>query len=168
MDRAADPAAVRPAAAARGPWWRPARTSPATLVAGTVLALLVVGAVLAPWLAPHRPYDLASLDLAQSLRPPIGAPGSDWRHPLGTDEQGRDLLSGLLYGLFGYLWIRGRFDPTFPLRLRGSVVIMLLGWFVVCAVGLIPHIANWAHGIGLALGMLWGYLESGHLARKLR
>lgn len=77
-------------------------------------------------------------------------------------------LSGLLYGLFGYLWIRGRFDPTFPLRLRGSVVIMLLGWFVVCAVGLIPHIANWAHGIGLALGMLWGYLESGHLARKLR
>lgn len=99
MDRAADPAAVRPAAAARGPWWRPARTSPATLVAGTVLALLVVGAVLAPWLAPHRPYDLASLDLAQSLRPPIGAPGSDWRHPLGTDEQGRDLLSGLLYGI---------------------------------------------------------------------
>jgi GlpG protein len=77
-------------------------------------------------------------------------------------------LSGLLYGLFGYLWIRGRFDPTFPVRLRGAVVIMLLGWFVVCAVGLIPNVANWAHGIGLLLGMIWGYLESGHLTRRLR
>jgi GlpG protein len=77
-------------------------------------------------------------------------------------------LSGLLYGLFGYLWIRGRFDPTFPVRLRGAVVIMLLAWFVICAVGLIPNIANWAHGIGLFMGMAWGYLESGHLTRRLR
>lgn len=77
-------------------------------------------------------------------------------------------LSGLLYGLFGYLWIRGRFDPVFPVKLRGSVVIMLLGWFLICAVGLIPNVANWAHGVGLLLGMIWGYLESGHLTRRLR
>jgi GlpG protein len=77
-------------------------------------------------------------------------------------------LSGVLYGLFGFLWIRARFDPAYPIRLRGSVVIMLLGWFVICAVGLIPNVANWAHGVGLVLGMIWGYLESGHLTRRLR
>ena len=76
-----------------------ARPSLSMMIAGAVLAVLVIGAVLAPWLAPHRPYDLAALELAQSLRPPIGMPGGDWRHPLGTDEQGRDILSGLLYGL---------------------------------------------------------------------
>lgn len=76
-----------------------ARPASAMIIAGAVLALLVIGAVLAPWLAPHRPHDLAGLDLARSLRPPIGMPGSDWSHPLGTDEQGRDILSGLLYGM---------------------------------------------------------------------
>lgn len=75
-------------------------------------------------------------------------------------------LSGLLYGLFGYLWIRGAFDPYFPVRLRRSVVVMLLIWFIVCAVGLIPNIANWAHGIGLVIGMIWAYLESGDLSRR--
>lgn len=75
-------------------------------------------------------------------------------------------LSGLLYGLFGYLWIRGAFDPYFPVRLRRSVVVMLLVWFVVCAVGVIPNIANWAHGIGLLVGVIWGYLESGDFSRR--
>lgn len=75
-------------------------------------------------------------------------------------------LSGLLYGLFGYLWIRGAFDPYFPVRLRRAVVVMLLVWFVVCAIGFIPNIANWAHGIGLLIGMIWAYFESGDLSRR--
>ncbi len=70
-----------------------------SLVAAVVLALFVLGAVLAPWIAPQDPYELANLDLAQSLRPPLGAAGGDWRYPLGTDEQGRDMLSSLLYGI---------------------------------------------------------------------
>ncbi|NLE49287.1 MAG: hypothetical protein GX614_12880 [Sandaracinaceae bacterium] len=44
--------------------------------------------------------------------------------------------------------------------------MMLLIWFIVCAVGLIPNIANWAHGIGLVIGMIWAYLESGDLSRR--
>lgn len=67
--------------------------------ASTVLLLFIAGAVLAPWIAVHHPHELASLDLSQSLRPPVGFAGSDWRYPLGTDEQGRDILSGLLYGI---------------------------------------------------------------------
>lgn len=78
---------------------RRARPTATLAAAWAVLILCVAGAILAPWIAPHPPHDLASLDLAESLRPPIGASGSDWRYPLGTDEQGRDVFSGLLYGI---------------------------------------------------------------------
>jgi len=104
LDRLADDRA-RYAPAAGAAWWRRGRTSAALVAAWIVLALLVAGAVLAPWIASQHPRELASIDLAQSLRPPIGAPGSDWRFPLGTDEQGRDMLSGLLYGIRSSLGI---------------------------------------------------------------
>jgi peptide/nickel transport system permease protein len=61
-----------------------------TLVAGTVLALIVLSAVLAPWLAPYDP-NAGSIRLRLAH---VGAPG----HVLGTDEQGRDMLSRLLWG----------------------------------------------------------------------
>src|SRR5690606_13622910 len=88
--------AVRPAG---GNPLRGVRPTLPVLVASVVLASFVLGAVLAPWVAPHHPHDLASLDLSESLRPPLGAFGSDWRYPLGTDEQGRDMFSGLLFGI---------------------------------------------------------------------
>src|SRR5207248_11439501 len=69
--------------------WRLAR-DPATLVAGAVLVLIVLSAVLAPWLAPYDP-NAGSIRLRLA---PVGAPA----HLLGTDEQGRDLLSRLLWG----------------------------------------------------------------------
>jgi peptide/nickel transport system permease protein len=65
----------------------------------TVVALLCLGgALFAPWLAPHNPFDLGTLDLADSHLPPAWLPDGRATYPLGTDDQGRDILSGLLYG----------------------------------------------------------------------
>lgn len=67
-------------------------------LAGAVLLLGLAAAVLAPWLAPQDPCDLAALDLMESGLPPVWLEGGVPAHLLGTDDQGRDLLSALLYG----------------------------------------------------------------------
>jgi GlpG protein len=67
-------------------------------------------------------------------------------------------MSGVVYGLFGYAWIRGRLDPTCGLYLRPDIVFWMLGWFALCAAGVIGGVANWAHGGGLASGAALGYL----------
>lgn len=67
-------------------------------------------------------------------------------------------MSGVVYGLFGYAWIRGRLDPTCGLWLRPDVAVWMIAWFVLCAVGIISNVANWAHGGGLAAGAALGYL----------
>jgi hypothetical protein len=71
-------------------------------------------------------------------------------------------MSGVIYGLFGYIWIRGRFDPASGLFLPQTTVTMMIIWFILCAVNVIPNVANYAHGAGLLLGMAWGYLSSLH------
>ncbi|MGM0704031.1 MAG: ABC transporter permease [Pseudomonadota bacterium] len=63
-----------------------------------VFIALVACAVLAPWLAPMNPYDLAQIDILASELPPFWIPGSEEAYLLGTDAQGRDLLSTILYG----------------------------------------------------------------------
>jgi peptide/nickel transport system permease protein len=70
------------------------------LATGAALALLMVagGALLAPVLAPQNPYDLASLSLANASLPPAWTGAGDARFLLGTDDQGRDILSAVLYG----------------------------------------------------------------------
>lgn len=60
---------------------------------------LVIAALLAPWLAPTDPYDLAQIDILSSELPPFWIEGSDPQYLLGTDAQGRDLLSTILYGM---------------------------------------------------------------------
>ena len=67
---------------------------------GLVLFVLIVLAALgAPWLSPQNPYDLSQLDVLDARLPP-GSPAADGGHYLlGSDEQGRDLLSAILYGL---------------------------------------------------------------------
>jgi GlpG protein len=69
-------------------------------------------------------------------------------------------MSGVIYGLLGYVWIRGKFDPGSGLFLHPSTVTMMLIWFVLCYTPILGHIANTAHAVGLAMGVAWGYLSS--------
>lgn len=75
------------------------RRSPSALVSAIVFAAFIGIALLAPWLAPQNPFDPAALDLANARIPPAWLSGGQVRFPLGTDGQGRDLLSVLMYGL---------------------------------------------------------------------
>ncbi|MDP6434322.1 MAG: rhomboid family intramembrane serine protease [Arenicellales bacterium] len=68
-------------------------------------------------------------------------------------------MSGILYGLLGYLWIQGRFNPGFGVILNRSIVIMMLVWFVLCWTGLLGPIANMAHTAGLATGIILGLIH---------
>jgi len=64
-----------------------------------VFAVIAFIAVFAPWLAPQNPYDLAQLDIMDGRLEPGSVGGSGMTHWLGTDDQGRDMLSGIMYGL---------------------------------------------------------------------
>ena len=74
------------------------RTSPVAMVSATIALSMILGAFFAPWVAPHNPFDLGSLDLNNALLPPWGGEGAERAFILGTDDQGRDILSSLLYG----------------------------------------------------------------------
>ncbi len=74
-------------------WWS-FRTSPTAVASALVALVCIGGAVLAPWLAPHNVLDLASVDLMDAFKPPFTEPG--WL--LGSDDQGRDVLSAVMFG----------------------------------------------------------------------
>jgi len=68
-------------------------------VSSTVVFLvMMIAAFGAPWLAPHNPFDLGTLNLLDALKPPVGYEDADPAYLLGTDSQGRDLLSAIMYG----------------------------------------------------------------------
>ncbi len=72
-------------------------------------------------------------------------------------------LSGVLYGVFGYLWIRSTLDPWVGYRIPSSTVIILIGWMflgIFHVFGDALNMANWAHGGGLVVGMVVAYLSS--------
>jgi GlpG protein len=77
-------------------------------------------------------------------------------------------MSGVVYGLLGFVWMKSKFDPGSGFYLDRQTVIMMLGWFVLCAVNIIPHVANGAHGAGLALGIIWGFIAAKAAARGRR
>jgi len=89
-------------------WWRRIRLeneliylflrSPVAQVAAAIATLSVLGALFAPLVAPTNPYDLASFDILDSFVPPAWVDQGDPRFLIGTDDQGRDLLSSILYG----------------------------------------------------------------------
>ncbi len=104
-------------------------------VAGAaVLLMLVLAALLAPWLSPQNPYDLAQLDIMDSRQPPgSSSAASGMAYLFGTDEQGRDMLSAMLYGL------------------RISLTIGLLATLVALTIGV---------SLGLVAGYAGGRFES--------
>ena len=73
-------------------------SSPIAMFAAAVFAVCVVAALGAGWLAPHDPFDLTTLDLADARLPPAWMEGGQPRFLLGTDDQGRDILSAVMHG----------------------------------------------------------------------
>jgi peptide/nickel transport system permease protein len=74
------------------------RTSPVAMGAAFVAFVCIFCAVFANWVAPHHPFDLATLELSDAFLPPKWAEGGNAKYFLGTDDQGRDILSALMYG----------------------------------------------------------------------
>lgn len=75
-------------------------------------------------------------------------------------------MSGVVYGLFGYAWTRGRLEPTSGLYLRNDIAVWMIGWFLLCTTGAVGPVANWAHGVGLAVGAFLGAVP--YLQQQLR
>jgi peptide/nickel transport system permease protein len=71
---------------------------PPAVIGLTVVVLFLIGAIFAPWIAPQNPYNLKVVSLADQLIPPIWQKGGQSPFVLGTDDQGRDILSTILYG----------------------------------------------------------------------
>ncbi|MCB2016488.1 MAG: ABC transporter permease [Hydrogenophaga sp.] len=74
------------------------RSSPAAMVAAVIAFACVFSAVFAPWVAPHNPFDLATLELSNARLPPVWMEGGSPDFLLGTEDQGRDILSAVMYG----------------------------------------------------------------------
>ncbi len=78
--------------------WHSFRHSPVAMVSAAIAIVCAVCAAFAGVIAPHNPFDLATLELSDSLLPPAWLQGGHAKYVLGTDEQGRDVLSALMYG----------------------------------------------------------------------
>jgi peptide/nickel transport system permease protein len=107
--------------------------SPAAMIATLLATLILIGAVFAPWIALVNPYDLASFSLFDGLLPPAWQEGSNPKYLLGTDDQGRDMISSILYGA------------------RLSLVIGLSALAIAAVLGV---------GLGLAAGYYGGRFDA--------
>lgn len=108
-------------------------TTPAAWFSAAVLVVLVAAALLAPWLSSVNPFDLGSLDVTDAHLPPAWTEEGDARFWLGTDDQGRDLLSAILYGL----------------RLSLSISLVSVALSIVIGVGL-----------GVTAGFAGGWIDT--------
>ena len=100
---------------------------PAAILGAVIMIVFTAAAVLAPLIAPHDPYDLETVELGDSLKPPAWEEGGDPEFLLGTDEQGRDILSTIIYGLrtsltvgFSVMMLAGSF---------GVIIGLLAGYY---------------------------------------
>lgn len=74
------------------------RTSPVAMAAAAVALICIFCSVFAGFVAPHNPFDLTTLELSDARLPPAWSAGGSTKYLLGTDDQGRDILSALMYG----------------------------------------------------------------------
>lgn len=119
-------------------WWNSDllwswRHTPVAVIATILLLILLTGSLGANWVAPHNPFDLASINLIDALSPPVWMEDGRWTYLLGTDSQGRDLYSTLLYGA------------------RVSLIIGLASVLLAMLIGI---------GLGLLSGYLGGRLDA--------
>jgi len=106
-------------------WWS-FRRSPVTVAAAIVAFVLIASSLLAPWIAPHDPFNLASLNLLDAEHPPAWLAGGSWRFPLGTDQEGRDMLSAILYG--SRLSLLVGFPAVLVSMVLGVTLGLVAGW----------------------------------------
>jgi peptide/nickel transport system permease protein len=104
--------------------------NPVAIVSAVVVLIVAAAAVGAPLLAPHNPFDLASLDLMNSFKPPVFQADGDAMFPLGTDDQGRDVLSGIMYGT----------------RISLFVAVLAIGFSITVGV-IVGLVAGYAGGV---------------------
>lgn len=129
----------------RGVWRRLSR-EPVTIACGSVLLMLALAIVLAPWIAPYDPYVGSMLHRLK----PVGFPG----HPLGTDELGRDMLSRLLYG-GRYSWFLGITPVAIAFVVGGLLGVLagFLGGWVNMAIMRITDVFYAFPSVLLAVGI---------------
>lgn len=113
--------------------WYSFRSSRLVIVAAAITLLIVGAALLSPVIAPHDPYDLRALNLMDSDLPPAWVKGGDPRFLLGTDDQGRDILSTILYGT------------------RSSIAISVLAVLLAIGIGV---------SLGLVAGYFGGIVDT--------
>lgn len=106
------------------------RTSPVAITAALIAFVCIFCSVFANWVAPHNPFDLASLELGDARLPPMWSEGGTSKYVFGTDDQGRDIFSALIYGA--------------RISLVVGVVSVLLSVFVGVLLGLLAgFIGGW-------------------------
>ncbi len=108
-------------------WWS-FRHHPSAIAAAILLLILIGSAFFSPLITAQNPYDLASLDLLNAEIPPIWMPEGQWPFILGTDVQGRDVLSAILYGS------------------RASIIIGVSSVFVSLIIGTMLGLVAGYHG----------------------
>ena len=77
-------------------------------------------------------------------------------------------MSGVVYGLLGYIWMMTRFQVGTRYMLAQQTVMIMLLWLGLCLVGIIPHVANTEHVVGMLLGVAWGFVRSGGWSQMRR
>ena len=78
--------------------WHNFTTSPVAMVSAALTLCFFASALFASYIAPHNPFDLATISIMDASLPPAWLEGSDPRFVLGTDDQGRDILSTIIFG----------------------------------------------------------------------
>jgi len=109
------------------------RTSPVAMAAALIALACVFCAVFAGWVSPHNPFDLATLELSDARLPPAWSAEGSAKYLLGTDDQGRDILSAVIYGA------------------RISLIVGIVSVALSITVGVV---------LGLLAGFLGGWLDS--------
>jgi peptide/nickel transport system permease protein len=109
------------------------RTSPVAMLAAAIALVCVFCSIFAGWVSPHNPFDLAALELGDARLPPAWEPEGTTKYLLVTDDQGRDILSALIYGA------------------RISLVVGVVSVLLSVAVGVL---------LGLLAGFWGGWLDA--------
>src|SRR5690625_359648 len=116
------------------------RHSPVAVFATILVVILFTSAFGAPWVAPYNPFDLASIQLLDALLPPVWLEEGQISYLLGTDSQGRDLLSLLLYGMRVSLFIG--FASVALAMFIGVILGLIAGYLGGTADALIMRVAD--------------------------